>query len=609
MAFQLVALSGKHKGAAWPIDEAGLVLGRGADCDILLGDHTVSRRHCQFVRNNGEVHFTDLGSRNPALVNGCPKAESVLRVGDEVAVGRELFLLIDADGGARLDVLKRAASDTGSWGDDRRATRAADGEPQRRPRTVQDLALLHEAAEEFACCTSTEALVAALRVRLNERFDPWALWIARANGEEALSFFESETPAPVQRGAAPLEEMQRAMCERQGLRVPSAQRKEDQNLGAFTLVAPISFSDINLGVVAVRGGTGGGAYGQGDLTLLVLLGQSVAPFLYALEDLEQLQRDNARLRARSGESLTLVGKSKAIRRVRTQIAEAAKSDLNVLVLGATGTGKELASRMVHAKSPRHAKPFIIVNCAAIPRDLFESELFGYEKGAFTGAQTASPGLLAQAHGGTLFLDEVGDLSTDNQARILRVIEYGTFRRIGADEESKVDIRIVAATNKDLPVAIKEGSFREDLYHRLNEFQIPIPALRKRPSDIPILAAHFFECGKDQAKRPLLGIAPDALGHLSSCPWPGNVRELRSCIQRGISVAQQERVELRDLLGPGALSAPDASGEKPLSLHEMEKSHISDVLHRCKGDVRRAAKLLEIGRSTIYRKIAEYGIDA
>jgi DNA-binding NtrC family response regulator len=266
------------------------------------------------------------------------------------------------------------------------------------------------------------------------------------------------------------------------------------------------------------------------------------------------------------------------------------------------------ARSVHEQSPRASGPFVAVNCAAIPSTLFESELFGHEQGAFTDAARPRKGLMEQAHGGTLFLDEIGDLSIENQARILRAIEQGTFRRLGAQQETHVDIRVVAATNEDLPSAIEAGAFRLDLFHRLNGFQITVPPLRERPADIPLLAEHFLRLGLAQAKLPIKGFAPDAIEYLQSRMWPGNVRELRNCIERAIARAESDVIGTKDLYSSGAAARSEPPDSDSLTLAQMERNHIARILRDHGGNVSAAARTLRIHRNTLYNKIAQYGLE-
>ncbi|OQB29017.1 MAG: Transcriptional regulatory protein ZraR [Candidatus Hydrogenedentes bacterium ADurb.Bin179] len=376
----------------------------------------------------------------------------------------------------------------------------------------------------------------------------------------------------------------------------------------FTMAAPLIVGDSCLGALVVQTHTPKGVYDEEDLKLLVLLAGSAAPILYIFEDKDELESDNMRLRALAGEGDTLVGSSRTMGALRKQLRYAAKTLLNVLLTGETGTGKEVAARMVHALSLRHDRSFVVVNCAAIPRDLFESEFFGYRKGAFTGALQDKPGLLAGAHGGTLFLDEVGDLSLENQARILRVVEQGTFRPIGGEEEICLSLRIVAATNKNLKAGVDAGIFRADLYHRLAAYQMEMPPLRDHREDIPTLVLHFIEQLQCQGKAPINGVAPEALENLRRRAWPGNVRELRNAVQRAMALSRGPILQSRDFPLQSLTVAGTGGPPVILSLAEVEKYHIKTVIDACGGNLKAAAESLGIARSTLYKKISEYDIE-
>lgn len=611
MDYQLVALSGSDKGRAWPVDERGLVLGRDETCDVVLADPIASRRHCRVYLSGEAPYFEDLGSRNPALINGQPGKDGLLHPGDDLSVGGERFVVgtVSADTRTATAIKRASATKTIPWDKGRAvALDVASLSPSEhcRPRTVQELVMLHEIARELSDASSLSELTAAIHMHLTQRFSPRALWLALLRGSKKLAFL-GEALHPSQE-APPSEVLRRALDERRALLVMESQRGDDKTTHVFTMAAPLMLGGSAVGVVALQTQTPDGGFDEEDLTLLSLLAPCLAPVLCAVETVERLWRDNEALRLRAGEPCCLIGESRALRKVRSQVAKAAESDLPVLITGETGTGKELAARALHEQSDRQSGPFVIVNCAAIPGPLFESQLFGYEKGAFTGAHRASPGLLSLADGGTLLLDEIGDLSPDNQARILRAIETGSFRRVGGEDEIQVDIRVLAATNKDIAAATESGAFRRDLYHRLNAFEIHIPPLRDHRSDILLLAEFLFEANKHQAKRPLQGISPEAMDRLKSRPWPGNVRELRNCILRAIAVAQHDQILPGDLvdeaLSLGVLMEGD---DEFLTLPEAEKRHIASVLRRCNGNVRTAAKALGIGLSTLYKKIAKYGL--
>lgn len=605
MTFFLACVSGTRKGDTWEVNDGELLIGRGRDCHVCITDASVSRRHGRIYTDQGLVRFQDLGSRNPALVNGAPASTVQLNPGDEIAVGREVFMVATRVPSCTADEPQRHTAIVSGTSDDpflAGPSAPASGGP--RPRTIEDFVMLHETAREFGQYRDVSEFVDSAARRLQAYSKAQALWIARAYNDQDLSFYATpgvEDPA----ATAPLEIMHRAVREKRGLLATTRDNKIRPEGHVSTLVVPVSLHDGTTMVVSVQSGTPGEAYTHADLQFLTMIIDWLAPFLHSVEYLDQLKRDNERLRARVGESLALVGDSRAMSRVRARIREAAKSDLSVLITGETGTGKELAARLVHACSKRSSGPMVTVNCAAIPRELFEGELFGHEKGAYTGALEAADGMVAHANGGTLFLDEVGDLSLDNQARILRVVEYGLYRRVGSSTEVRVNIRVLAATNKDLTAAMDKGEFRTDLYHRLNGFEIHIPPLRERVSDIPRLAEHFFEMGKGEAKRTLAGITPEAMACLQSRRWPGNVRELRNCILRAVAVARHETIRVQDVVDRPV----DTVGpiEPPLSLVEAEKQHIAAVLRKCGNNVHEAARVLQVSASTLYRKINQYQV--
>lgn len=312
----------------------------------------------------------------------------------------------------------------------------------------------------------------------------------------------------------------------------------------------------------------------------------------------------------------LVGESPAMDAVFRTLARVARSASTVLVTGESGTGKEVVARALHWASDRRDGPFVAVNCAAIPEQLLESELFGHERGAFTGAVARRVGRFERAHGGTLFLDEIGDMSLVLQAKVLRVLEERVVERVGGQASEPVDVRVVAATNRPLATAIEEGRFREDLYYRLAVVELSLPPLRNRGEDIRRLALHFGAHFADQHRKSVRGISERALERLEADPWPGNVRELRNVMDRAVLLATGEHIRSSDLrLGSGAPrgSAPgegEPRGYPPeLSLEEVESDHIERVLEHVDGHIARAAASLGIHRNTLTRKVKQYGIEA
>jgi DNA-binding NtrC family response regulator len=325
--------------------------------------------------------------------------------------------------------------------------------------------------------------------------------------------------------------------------------------------------------------------------------------LYLKSELERINRDEA-----------IVGSSPAIMQVISTISRVAPSTTTVLITGESGTGKELAARALHNLSPRQPNRFVAVSCAALPETLLESELFGHVRGAFTGANSNKIGRFEMADGGTLFLDEIGDISTEIQVKLLRVIETMQFERVGSSEPIKVDVRVVAATNRDLKSRLESGEFREDLYYRLNVINIHMPALRDRREDIMQLVGHLIERHGTRLGKRIEGLTPEAKDMLLSYRWPGNVRELTNVLERAIVLCRGSVLDVDEftaLASPGQTSAVDGKfitdADVP-QMRDVEKTHIKRVIEYTEWNLARTADLLGIHRNTLRLKIKEYGIE-
>jgi two-component system response regulator HydG len=329
----------------------------------------------------------------------------------------------------------------------------------------------------------------------------------------------------------------------------------------------------------------------------------------------RLREENRALRQAVGDRsafAALVGRSAPLRALYELIERVAHSHAPVLVRGESGSGKELVARALHFEGPRQAGPFVAINCTAIPNALLESELFGHVKGSFTGATTPRRGLFLEADGGTLFLDEIGDMAPELQAKLLRVLEDGEVRAVGADAARKVDVRVVAATHQDLEARVREGKFRQDLFYRLNVVPLRVPPLRERREDIPLLVEHFIAKSRERNPRArLTGFTPEALAALAAAPWPGNVRELENLVERLAVVTVKETVDLPTL----QLHAPGVTGDvhplvqaqtRLVPLRQLEGEYIAYVVAQCGGNKTRAAEILGIDVSTIHRRERERG---
>ncbi len=335
------------------------------------------------------------------------------------------------------------------------------------------------------------------------------------------------------------------------------------------------------------------------------------------------RRGRSSLHADNDGRFAIIGRARGMERIYALIEKVAPSPTTVLVQGESGTGKELVARALHDNSQRADGPFIQVNCGAIPDQLFESELFGYERGAFTGAVSDKPGRFELAHGGTLFLDEISELPRDMQVKLLRALQERTIERVGGIRSLSVDVRVIAATNRDLQAEVGRGAFREDLYYRLNVIPIVIPPLRERAGDIPLLAAHFLRKFNRRLGRQLDGLEPEALAALSAWHWPGNVRELENVMERAVLLAEDESIGLVDIHGIKPAETGDQADEgvqadedaEDLGLKEyvrrhtvrLERSRIRRALELEQGNVTRAARRLGISRKSLQTKMKEYGL--
>ena len=302
----------------------------------------------------------------------------------------------------------------------------------------------------------------------------------------------------------------------------------------------------------------------------------------------------------------IIAKSPKMQQVIEVIKVVAKSNATVLITGESGTGKELVARAIHSQSYRKDKPFVAVSCAALPETLLESELFGHERGAFTGAHAQRKGKFEIANKGTIFLDEIGEMSANIQVHLLRVLEEKEFTRVGGNELVKVDVRVISATNKDMKKAIADGRFREDLYYRLNVVTIELPPLRERKEDILLLAQHFLKKFAVENQKEIIGFSPEATEFLLKYEWPGNVRELENAIERAVILAQNSYIEVADLPQESLTLVHSAQPGK--SLEEIEKNHILNVLNEAGGNYTKAARILGISRVTLYNKIRTYRLD-
>ncbi len=385
-------------------------------------------------------------------------------------------------------------------------------------------------------------------------------------------------------------------------------RVSDENLQT-TLIIITAFGSVETAVQAMKMGAYDYVTKPLDFEALVVVVHRAMERQNLLDEVRTLR---SALDERYGFE-NIVGRAKSFMRVLDQVARVAQHDTTVLIRGETGTGKELIARAIHQNSRRKNKPFVTINCGAIPRDLVEAELFGYTRGAFTGAITAKPGKIEQADTGTLFLDEVGELPLDAQVKLLRVLQQGEVPRIGATEPIRVNVRVVSATHRNLAAMIEDGAFREDLFYRLSVVPLELPPLRERKEDIPELVDRLWNKAKERHGTPDIRLAPSVMEHLSAYRWPGNVRELENLLERLIVLSSSDLITEHDLPSEVRRVPPDPSShwlelpENGLSLEGVERELIGRALERFGGNQTHAARYLDISRRTLIYRMEKYGI--
>ncbi len=371
-----------------------------------------------------------------------------------------------------------------------------------------------------------------------------------------------------------------------------------------------AFGSLETAIAAIRAGAYDFVTKPVDSDLLAIVLQRALKHR-ALED--HIKKLSATVKQYEGRH-EIIGASRPIRELLDQLSRIAVVDASVLITGESGTGKELVARALHKQSGRAEGPFIAINCSALPETLLESELFGHKKGAFTDAKTDRKGLFVEAHGGTLFLDEIGDIPITLQPKLLRALEERRIRPLGGNEQVDIDVRIVAATNRDLEADIEEKNFRQDLYFRLNVIQLDVPPLRLRGNDILLLAQHFIDLYAQQMKKEIKGMLKMTAQKLMAYDWPGNVRELKNAMERAVVLCQQNKISVDDLpekirsYSPANLSTPHFDPDDMLTLDEMERRYMSHVLNRVNNNKSVAAKILGLDRKTLYRKLNTYKLN-
>lgn len=606
----LQMINGDRAGANILLDEARTTrIGRGLECDVVLSDPLSSRVHSIVVCEEGLWWVRDAGSRNGTYLNGQKVDEARLAEPCHLKVGSTEFSFHQSktkprDNGELQEhtqtiVTDRVVLGTGD-------TSNVGVSVLRDAERAHDFLTLHQLSIRLIGCSDPDDVVRESLDLLQKRTRAAVvgfLWVSD-DGQLKPKLVIPEDAA----GKVKLSSTLTEMVLRQGKAVWVDSQLISEGLQtlqhyADAICVPLIHEESKLGAIHLY--LEHGRFRQSDFEIAIPLANILTVALVRARRDATFQADHRRLIDKAAVTDELIGDSKPMEDLKSRIARVARATGSVLVRGESGVGKELVARAVHRSSNRSDRPMLSVNCAAIPRDLMESQLFGHKKGAFTGAENDHVGWFQQAHTGTLFLDEVGEMTLEGQAKLLRILEGHPFLPVGGTKEVSVDVRVIAATNRDLAEFVREGRFREDLYYRLSVFELYIPPLRERGSDIRKLLDFFVEHFKRQHGRPSLTLSTDAREKLEGYQWPGNVRQLRNVIDSAVvmcegSIILPDDLGLRDVGNAGELES--------LRMDYWERRLIQEALKRTSDNVPEAAKLLGLGRATLYRKIEEYGIE-
>jgi transcriptional regulator with GAF, ATPase, and Fis domain len=621
---RLLVLSGPLKDSTIPLSEGEVTIGREASNGIAITDPSVSRKHCLVRGQEGRFLVRDLESRNGTLVNGIGIEEKCLQHGDEIAAGDSSFLFLLED--ERLvPAASRVEFEEAQFTAETTILHPRDVVYLQPDRLLRELPATSRVARNLNALLKISRVVHAIR-DLNELQGQLldlifeivpagrgAILLADKGGQQFNSMFARARQA----GQAELVTVSRTIARQvleQGVAilgsdVPGGELREVESLAASQvrslLCVPLTMFEQVIGCIYLDSDSFSNRLNAEHLQLVTAIAGISAVALENARRLHWLEQENERLTVEITRERSLVGEGTHMKEVYELLKRAAPTDTTVLIEGESGTGKELAARALHRNSPRGSKPFVAINCSAIPETLLESDLFGHERGAFTGAASLKRGRLEVADGGVVFLDEIGELAPTLQVKLLRVLQEREFERVGGIHPIKVNIRLIAATNSNLEQAVRDGRFRQDLYYRLAVLKITMPTLRDRKDDIPMLARHFVQKHAKRCKVKARPISLEALACLKNYEWPGNVRELENAIERALVLASSD-VILPEDLPESVLERPPMPEMTEAKYHaavkELKKQLILDALVQTQGSYADAARLLGVHPNYLHRLI-------
>jgi transcriptional regulator with GAF, ATPase, and Fis domain len=622
---RLVVLSGPLKDSTIPLSGGEVTIGREASNAVAITDPSVSRKHCVVREQEGKFQVRDLGSRNGTLVNGDAAQEQWLKHGDEIAAGDSSFLFllesenpIPGAGCVEFEDSQRTAETT--------TIHPRDVVYLQPDRLLRELPATSQIARNLNALLKISRIVHAIRdlddlqgQLLDLIFEVvpagrGAILLADKDTQQFNSLFARTR----QTGQAPLVKVSRTVARQvleQGIAilgtdVPSCDDlREVESLAASQvrslLCVPLTVFQRVIGCIYLDNNSSGNRLDEDHLQLVTAIAGVSAVALENARRLQWLEKENERLTIEVSQERSLVGEGARMKEVYQFLKRVAPTDATVLIEGESGTGKELAARALHRNSPRANKPFVAINCAAIPETLLESDLFGHERGAFTGAAALKKGRLEVADSGVVFLDEIAELAPALQVKLLRVLQEREFERVGGTHPIRVDIRLIAATNLNLEKAVRDGVFRKDLYYRLAVLTVTMPSLRDRREDIPMLARHFVQKHAKRCKVKPRPISREALSCMVNYDWPGNVRELENAIERALVLGSSDMILPEDLPESLLERTPPAEmteAKYHAAVKELKKQLICDAVEQTQGSYAEAARILGVHPNYLHRLI-------
>ncbi len=627
---RLLVIAGPSKDSTIPLPDGEATIGRDPTNVVAIVDPSVSRKHCLLRPEEGRFQVKDLDSRNGTLVNGEPVKEQWLRHGDEIATGDSVFLFLTEED-ERASPGSRVEFDESHPTAETKVLHPKEVLYLQPDRLLRELPPTSQVARNLSALLKISRVVHAIRdleelqaQLLDLIFEVvpagrGAILLSEGTGTEFNCMYartrHAGQPQLVRVSRTIARQVMKENVAILGVDVPaSGAFREVESLVASEVrslvCVPLSVFQRMIGCIYLDSTNAANRFSEDHLQLMAAVAGISAIALDNARRQQWLEQENQRLTMEVRQDQSLVGEGTRLKEIFQFLARVAPSDSTVLIEGESGTGKELAAKALHRNSHRANRPFVAINCAAIPETLLESDLFGHERGAFTGAASQKKGRLEVADGGVVFLDEIGDLAPTLQVKLLRVLQEREFERVGGTHSIKIDIRLIAATNRDLTEAVKRGEFRQDLYYRLAVVKLTMPPLRERREDIPMLTRHFVQKHAKRCKVKAKPISREAMAVLVNYEWPGNVRELENAIERALVLGSSEMILLEDL--PESLleqNSPEEIHEGKYHAHvkQLKKQLIIDAVEQTGGNYVEAAAILGVHANYLHRLIRNLGI--